>query len=265
MEKLIPMVVGNWKMNQTRKEIEEFSSTFSSKCSQFKCLFGIAPQAIHLSLLQKNFESCHRELGGCSTPSLFSQNCYFENKGAFTGELSPASLKDLGVDGTIIGHSERRQIFKEDNELLRKKLKNALASGLQVIFCIGETKEEREGGRTFEVLKEQLNMAYTDLTLQNSHQLITAYEPVWAIGTGLAATPEMAEEAHAFIAEHVNSLLKFSSNNSKTHRILYGGSVNPGNIEELLSKSHIHGALVGGASLKADDFIKLCEVANRFS
>ncbi len=182
---------------------------------------------------------------------LGAQNVFWEEKGAFTGEIAPAMLKDVGCDYAIIGHSERRQYFGETDETVNKRIKAALGAGLKVILCIGELLEEREAGRTNDVLKTQLTGGLKDIAINN---IVVAYEPVWAIGTGKTATPEMAQEAHAFIRSVLRDLY---GDKADAVRIQYGGSVKPENVVELMSCEDVDGALVGGASLKPDSFAKL--------
>ncbi len=180
------------------------------------------------------------------------QNCWHAENGAFTGELSPQMLQDAGCTWTILGHSERRQIFGETDVLLNEKLKFALASGMKVMFCIGETLEEREGGTMNDVLTRQLEGGLSGLSDDDFSSVVLAYEPVWAIGTGLTATPDQAEEAHAFVRGVVKE--KFNGTVADALRIQYGGSVKPDNAAELMSQQNVDGALVGGASLDAESF-----------
>lgn len=224
------LIVGNWKMNQKIADIKFFFSEIPQGLEAW-----IAPQALHLPLclsLAKNIK-------------IGAQNCAQKTSGAFTGETSAEALKDLGAHFVLIGHSERRQIFKESHAELLEKTTTALAQGLKVIFCVGETLEERESGRTMDVVKAQL------MNLPASPEIIVAYEPVWAIGTGKVASPEQAQEVHAFIRQQLTE-------GAKT-KILYGGSVKPDNVASLMSQKDIDGALVGGASLKAKDFLALCQ------
>lgn len=236
------LVVGNWKMNQSLKEIEAFFQEVRSK--DFSAEAWIAPQSLHLSTLltsaPKNFK-------------IGAQNCAFENNGAFTGETSPASLKELGAEFVIIGHSERRSIFKEAHSELNLKTKKALENNLKVIFCIGETLEERNSGQIEKILGEQLELGLKDISSEN---VIIAYEPVWAIGTGVTASPAQAQETHKFVRSFLNSNTKLDSEKTL---ILYGGSVKPDNARELFNCPDIDGGLVGGASLKASSFMGLYE------
>jgi triosephosphate isomerase len=238
------LICGNWKMNQNLNEVSNFLEKFKG---DYSCDSWIAPQAIHLSSLRNN-----------KGLKFGAQTCSEFNNGAFTGELSTSSLKDLGADFVIIGHSERRSIYKEQNNSLNAKVKKALSNNLQVIFCVGETLGQRESKITFDVINNQISQGLKDVDL-NSNELIIAYEPVWAIGTGKTASPDQAEEVHA----HIRSLFKSNPSFAKSVRILYGGSVKPSNIKELLAKPNINGGLVGGASLKADDFDALCIAASK--
>lgn len=188
-----------------------------------------------------------------------AQNCYPKESGAYTGEVAPQMLLDAGCAWTIIGHSERREYFKENDEFLNEKLKYALATGLKVMFCIGETLAERQGGKMNEVLKRQLTGGLQGLTEADFGRMSIAYEPVWAIGTGLTATPDQAEEAHAFVRSVVRA--QFGETVADALRIQYGGSVKPENAAELMAKPNVDGALVGGAALKADSFAAIVNAA----
>ncbi len=186
---------------------------------------------------------------------LGAQNCYSKESGAYTGEISPQMLKDAGCTWTIIGHSERRQYFNESDEFLNEKLRFALASGLKVMFCIGETLEERESGKMHDVLIRQVTNGLMGLSETDFDNTSIAYEPVWAIGTGVTATPEQAEEAHAFVRGLVRD--QFGEGVANKVRIQYGGSVKPDNVASLMAKPNVDGSLVGGASLKADGFAEI--------
>lgn len=241
-------IVGNWKMNQSLHEISNFFIDMTKMKMELKCKAWIAPQAIHIPILKEiAFTTGQIQIG--------AQNCSHADSGAFTGEISPASLADMGVEFVIIGHSERRTIFGEDNEILNQKVLAALKHNLKVIYCVGETLSEREANTTFKVIEEQLVVGLKNLPADKAHLLMIAYEPVWAIGTGKVASAEQAEEVHAFIRG------KLTQNAEKTI-ILYGGSVKPDNIDSLLRKENIDGALVGGASLKSQDFKALCTSAS---
>lgn len=230
-------IVGNWKMNQSIQEIDAFFDTLKEENLEHEA--WIAPQSLHLAKV-KYLSGNKFKVG--------AQNCAYEDNGAFTGEISPKSIAEMGLDFVIIGHSERRSIFGESHEVLNKKVKKALENNLTAIFCIGETLEEREAGKVETVLEEQLKEGLKDI---NSDKVIIAYEPVWAIGTGVTASPEQAQEAHAFIRKYLAEKTELDA--SKTI-LLYGGSVKPSNVKELLSCEDIDGGLVGGASLKADTY-----------
>lgn len=241
-------IVGNWKMNQTLHEISNFFIEMTKMKMELKCEAWIAPQAIHLPILKEiAFTTGMIKIG--------AQNCAAEDSGAFTGETSPQALADIGADFVIIGHSERRTIYGEDNNTLNKKVLGALRNNLKVIYCVGETLAQRESNQTFTIIEEQLNVGLKEIPADKANLILIAYEPVWAIGTGKVASPEQAEEVHAFIRS------KLTHEPQKTI-ILYGGSVKPDNINALLVNENIDGALVGGASLKALDFRQLCSSAS---
>lgn len=240
------LMVGNWKMNQNTTECRDFFFEFNKRFSQKRDAW-IAPQALYIPL-------CH-ELGFNKHIQVGAQNCSDHLSGAFTGEISPQNLIDVGAHFVILGHSERRQLFQETSKSLNAKVKTALKSELTVIYCVGETLKEREENLTLQLIEDQLHQGLSDLSIANAENLVIAYEPVWAIGTGKTASPAQAQEVHAFIRGVLKA--KFPDFGDKT-RILYGGSVKPDNVEELLSQKDIDGGLVGGASLKARDFLSLC-------
>lgn len=244
MKKREVHIVGNWKMNQTLEEISKFFIEMSKMKMELKCKAWIAPQSLHIPILKEiAFTTGSIQVG--------AQNCCEHESGAYTGEISPLALADMGVEFVLIGHSERRTIYGEHNEVLNKKLLLALKHGLKVIYCVGETLSERENSETFKVIETQLAVGLQNLPEELAANLMIAYEPVWAIGTGKTASAEQAEEVHAFIRGHL-------ALNAEQTIILYGGSVKPDNIDSLLDKENIDGALVGGASLKAQDFRALC-------
>ncbi len=240
------LFIANWKMHKTKNEALDFIK--SLKVST-KGKVIIAPPFTLLDAL-------HQEIKGRNI-FLAAQNFYFEKMGAFTGEIAASMLVDLGVKYVLIGHSERRHYFNETNEIINKKIKKALESNLVPILCIGETLDERNAHETEDVLKEQLEECLQDITIENMANVIIAYEPVWAIGTGLVATSQQAEHVHAFIRkwvkDHKSDLV------AHTLPILYGGSVKPDNIESLLSCKDIDGVLVGGASLNVEHFNQIIE------
>ena len=205
----------------------------------------IAPPYTHLSKVNELIDNV----------KLSSQNCASEASGAYTGEISPEMLTSTGVEYVIIGHSERRAIFGEDNELLNKKTKLALSSGLKPIFCCGELLEEREAGKLFDVIKEQIEVGLRDLSLEDISKVIVAYEPVWAIGTGVVASPAQAQEMHKFIRDLLVDL--FNAQVADDMTILYGGSCKPSNAAELFTNPDVDGGLIGGAALKAEDFLAI--------
>jgi len=204
----------------------------------------VCPVFTALDAVGKALAGSNVQLGG--------QNCYLKESGAYTGEISPQMLLDVGCTWTIIGHSERRQYFNETDEILNQKLKYALGAGLKVMFCIGETLEEREGGKMNDVLIRQVTHGLQGLAESDFANLSVAYEPVWAIGTGVTASPDQAQEAHAFVRGLVKD--QFGATVADGLRIQYGGSVKPDNAAELMAKPDVDGSLVGGAALKADSF-----------
>ena len=240
------LLVANWKMNKNENEVKDFFTEFLPKYSSQRSAW-IAPQAIHFSLVH--------QLGQTKGIKAGLQNCSENLSGAFTGEISPRSFKEMGGDFVILGHSERRQLFQETSKLLNAKVKTALKEGLKVIYCVGETLPEREAMQTLSIVGDQIHQGLNDMTEASAENLIVAYEPVWAIGTGKTATPAQAQEVHAFIRRELKK--KFPAFGEKV-QLLYGGSVKPDNVEELLGQKDIDGGLVGGASLKAQDFLALC-------
>lgn len=239
-------VVGNWKMNQTLDQVNSFfCDLYDLKAD---CHIWIAPQSVHIAPSIKATENSAFKIGG--------QNCCEHNNGAFTGEVSPHALKDLGAEFVIIGHSERREIYGESHALLNAKVRKALDNNLTVIFCIGETLEQRESDSTNTVLANQLSQGLKGLGQLSPKQIVIAYEPVWAIGTGKTATPQMAEDAHKFVRSQLSELGLAKDEIS----ILYGGSVKPSNAKELFAQPNIDGGLVGGASLNPNDFKALTEL-----
>ncbi|MDM7320200.1 MAG: triose-phosphate isomerase [Fervidobacterium pennivorans] len=244
------MLAGNWKMNKTPSEAQLFANTLVNALAGFNSFdIYIAPVFVALDRV--------REVVSSSNIKLAAQNMYYEDSGAFTGEVSPKMLKELGVQAVIIGHSERRRIFGETDELINKKIKKALAEGLTPIFCIGETLEERQKGLTFCVLEKQVREGLYGINAEEVKRVVIAYEPVWAIGTGVVATPEQAQEAHEFVRSLLAKI--YSDEVAQSVTILYGGSVTPENFFGLFVKPDIDGALVGGASLK-ESFVELAKI-----
>jgi triosephosphate isomerase len=243
-----PVIAGNWKLYKTNKEAAELITSLIPKVKKNRDVdIVVAPVFTALTSVKQAIAGSNIMLAG--------QDCYWEEEGAFTGEVSPKLLLDAGCSHVIIGHSERRQYFGETDETVNKKTKAALTTGLTVLFCIGETLDQREAGKTFDVLNKQVTGGLSGITMEQLNNIIIAYEPVWAIGTGKTATDEQAQEAHAFIRSLVTGLYNQSAGNQI--RILYGGSVKPDNIKGLMMQPDIDGALVGGASLKAESFSAL--------
>jgi len=244
----LPFIAGNWKMNKTVGEAIDLIRELKRDISGVKEVeVAVAPPFTALHAVHKALEG--------SLIRLAAQNLYWEEKGAFTGEISPLMLKEVGCQYVIIGHSERRQFFEESDETVNRRIKATLAHGLRVIFCIGETLKEREEGKTFAIIERQMEGGLKGLDDKEFKNMTIAYEPVWAIGTGKTATPEQAEEVHRFIREKAKNL--YSRDVSEETRIQYGGSVTPENIKRLMDQPDIDGALVGGASLKAESFSKI--------
>ncbi len=238
-----PYVAANWKMNKTASEADEFLDAFLPAVNGDGAEVVLCPPWL---ALQRVAERC------AGTPvSVAAQNMFYEDAGAFTGEVSAPMLLDVGVDGTILGHSERRQFFGETDEALARKVPKALAAGLQPILCVGESREERESDDTESVLSHQVLTDLAETHTDDLEKVVIAYEPVWAIGTGLTATSAQAQEAIHFIR---NLLRSRDPEKAEQVRILYGGSVKPANAAELLSLPDIDGALVGGAALDPADF-----------
>jgi triosephosphate isomerase len=240
-----PVIAGNWKLFKTNREAETFVWELAPLVS------GVTDVEIVIAPVFTALTTVSRAMAGTGL-KLAAQDCFWETEGAFTGEVSPALLRDAGCTHVIIGHSERRQYFGETDSSVNLKLKAALEQGLTVLFCIGETLVERESGETFEILASQVTGGLAHIPVQMLSGVIIAYEPVWAIGTGKTATDEQAQEAHAFIRSTVADL--YGKETAAAIRILYGGSVKPDNIAALMAREDIDGALVGGASLKADSF-----------
>lgn len=248
-----PIIAANWKMNKTVTEAVQFIEKFENLVGGSSSIdIAIAPAFIALPASKEL-------LINSATTALAAQNCHFEESGAFTGEISIGMLKDIGVDYVIIGHSERRAIFGEDDVLINAKAKSLHAAGVNPIFCIGETLEERDGGEIESVLRRQLEEGLKDLDSENMIETVIAYEPVWAIGTGRTATPEQAQEAHAFTRSVIREF--FGDSVADQIRIQYGGSVKPDNTKELMGQEDVDGALVGGASLDPESFADICKNA----
>lgn len=245
------IIAGNWKMNKSFEEGLSLCSEVTNMLDDEvngEVQVILVPPFLHIHALSQLVKKSKRvSIGG--------QNCHYKQSGAFTGEVSASMLKSAGADYVIIGHSERREYFNEKEDILAIKIQLALESGLTPIYCVGEIKAERESGDFYDVIRKQLNSALAGFSASEVSQIIIAYEPVWAIGTGLTATPEQAQEIHSFIRSEIESL--FSSVCSQQIPILYGGSVNANNAAALFSMPDIDGGLVGGASLKSRDFVNI--------
>ncbi len=242
------LIAANWKMYKTPAEAADFVKAFLPLVAgHTRDEIALFPSPV---LLPTVVAAC-----AGSNVAVGAQNIYFAEEGAYTGETSVGQLKAIGGTHTLIGHSERRQCFAETDEIVNKKLHTALKHGLIPVVCIGEVLEEREAGKTADVLKTQVTGAFVGITPEAAAPIVIAYEPVWAIGTGKTATPEMAVEAHRIIRAEVAKLL--GADVAANIRILYGGSVKPENATSLIGEEEIDGALVGGASLKADSFEKI--------
>ena len=241
------IVAGNWKMNKNRGETEALLTELAAKLPDTQAEVMVAPTFVNLALAERQMES--------STIQVIAQNVHFAESGAYTGEISPDMLLDIEVDTVIIGHSERRAYFGEDDKLLKKKVTTALYKKMRVVFCFGEMMEDRKAGTHFEVVKSQLENVLFDLDADAWSGIVLAYEPVWAIGTGETATPDQAQEMHAFIRKTITDAYNTGVANQVS--ILYGGSVKPNNAEEIFSKPDVDGGLIGGASLVADDFVAI--------
>ena len=243
------IVAGNWKMNTTVPEGVELAKSVVEKSAQLPENVGliVAPPFTHLASVASVLKG--------SKVQLSAQNCADHEKGAYTGEVSVSMLASVGCQWTILGHSERRQYYGETDEKLVEKVKLALAGGLGVILCVGENLDQREAGKHFDVVTDQIKNVLYNFTADDMKKIIVAYEPVWAIGTGKTATAEQAEEIHACIRKVLAD--KFGAQVADDTTILYGGSCKPSNAKELFARKDIGGGLIGGAALKADDFIQI--------
>jgi len=238
------LIAGNWKMFKGPDETREFCARLRARLHNLEGVDVI---------VCPSFPSLHDAVGMLATTEMavFAQNTHWAKEGPYTGEVSPWMLKEMGVGGTLVAHSERRQLFGETDESAALRIEGALDAGLHVIACVGETEEEREAGETESVVRRQVDAIRTVVEDENLDRLAIAYEPVWAIGTGRTATPDQAEEVHELIKRHLDV------------PVLYGGSVKPENAEELLGQPDVDGALVGGASLEVESFAAICEAASR--
>jgi triosephosphate isomerase len=249
-----PFVAGNWKENTDSRssvELAKAVATGSAGLAKEKVTVAVIPPFVYLQSVVQVVRSSGIAVGG--------QDVYFEPKGAFTGEISPAMLKDVGCNYVLCGHSERRHVLCESDELVGKKVTAALAGGLMPILCVGELLEERDAGRMEQVVARHMKTGLAGLSADKMSAVTIAYEPVWAIGTGRTATPQQAQEAHAFIRKLLAEM--YNAKLAQETRILYGGSVKADNAKELMSQPDVDGLLVGGASLKADEFVRIIQAA----
>lgn len=248
MEQRRPLIAGNWKMYKTGAEAVETAQQLVARIDPGKDRdIMISPAFTALAAVAEVLKESPVALG--------AQSIFWEEEGAFTGEISPSMLAAAGCSYVIIGHSERRQYFGDTDETVNKRIGAAVRHDLIPVFCIGETEKERESDETFSVLDKQVEIGLEGFSLNDLEMLVLAYEPVWAIGTGKTATSEQAQEVHAYLRSRIDN--RFGDQLSQSVRILYGGSVKPGNISELMAMADIDGALVGGASLKADVFSEI--------
>lgn len=242
-------IAGNWKMHKTTGEAVSLARELLDKLRDGKHKYMVAPPFTSLAAVGELLEGSNILLG--------AQNMAPALEGAHTGEISVTMLKDLGVGVVILGHSERRHDYGESDEVIQEKVDLALAEGVEVVLCVGETLEEREAGSVQKVVERQLSSGLKNVSESKLPKVTIAYEPVWAIGTGKTATPEDADEVHAFIRQVVEK--RYSKSAAESLVIQYGGSVKPGNVKELMAKENIDGALVGGASLKAETFVPIAK------
>lgn len=245
------IVAGNWKMNKNFQEGVELAMAVQESLKDYKgnCKVILIPPFVHIAKIRELLENDIISLG--------AQNCSNKDKGAYTGEVSAEMLWSSGADYVLVGHSERRQYYGETNKSCAEKINIALDNQLMPIYCVGETKEQREKNETFKVIEEQMKVGAFALDAADFGHLVIAYEPVWAIGTGLTATKEQAQEVHAFIRKLIEK--KYNKEIANNTTILYGGSCNPSNADELFAQPDVDGGLIGGASLKADDFVKIIQ------
>lgn len=251
------IIAGNWKMHKTYAEAKEFFYEISDWRRDFPDHIQVLIFPPSLYLIDA-IEICKQANIGIG-----AQNIYYKDFGAFTGEISAKMIREAGATHAIVGHSERRYIFHETDNEVNLKLKSVIANELTAIICVGETGEEREAGETLQVLERQLKEGFRDIPSKNTDKIVVAYEPVWAIGTGKTATPEIAEDAHKFIRDWIGK--NYGAESSLIVPILYGGSVDVKNIKDLLLQPDIDGALIGGASLRIDDFKKMIEIAEKIA
>ena len=247
------IIAGNWKMNKTPSETTALINEMKPLVAGADCKVVLCVPFVDIDAALKASEGSNIEIG--------AENCHFEKNGAFTGEVSPVMLKEMGVKYVIIGHSERRQYFGETDVTVNKRLTSALEEGLKVILCVGETLEQREQGITAELVAMQTKIALLGVAKENAKNVIIAYEPVWAIGTGKTATSDQAQEVCKIIRNVIADI--YDADTAEGMTIQYGGSMNAKNADELLSKVDVDGGLIGGASLKAEDFSIIVKAASK--
>ncbi|MDO4546312.1 MAG: triose-phosphate isomerase [Bacillota bacterium] len=245
----IPLIAGNWKMFKTKAEAKAFAEEFKKLYKDTDVQAAICAPFTDLALLKECFDGTSIKVG--------AQNVHFADEGAYTGEISVAMLEEIGVDFCIVGHSERREYFAETDETVNLKLRKLFEGPIRPILCVGESLEQRDAGKAFDVVKAQLEADLDQIGAADIARLVIAYEPIWAIGTGRTATPEQAEEMCAFIRDTLIGL--YDEDTADQVIIQYGGSVKPANATEIMNMDEIDGALVGGASLKAGDFMEIID------
>lgn len=245
------IIAGNWKMNKTPSEARELAAAIAEKTSGAVCDVVVCPTAVCIPAVSEAVKGSHVKVGG--------QNVHFKDSGAYTGEIAANMLTDIGAEYVIIGHSERRQYFGETDETVNLRTKAALAGGLSPIVCVGESLAEREAGIMDDTVRRQTKLALLGIEKTDAERVVIAYEPIWAIGTGKTATAEQADEVCGIIRETISNL--YGEDTAEKIRIQYGGSMNAQNAAELLSKPNIDGGLIGGASLKPDDFAVIVKAA----
>ena len=241
------VIIGNWKMNNDKQETENLLLNLKNKIWDKEIEVKVSPSFVSLEYAQKILKN--------SPIEVVAQNMHYEEKGAFTGEISYKMLKSINVNSVIIGHSERRTLFCENDDTIKRKIKTALDNEMKVIFCFGESLEDRKKKRHFKIISKQLDVITNDLKINQWNQIILAYEPVWAIGTGLNATPEQAQEIHKHVRKEIATT--FNKNLANSVQILYGGSLKPNNSKEIFFQPDIDGGLIGGASLSFEDFYSI--------
>lgn len=247
------IIAGNWKMNTTVFEAKELSKTISeNEKSENNVEIVLFPPFVNIPIVIDSLPNEKIKIG--------AQNCHYQQSGAYTGEISAIMLKKIGCDYVIIGHSERRAFFGEDNQLINKKIRVSLESGLKVVFCIGETLDERKADKTFPVLGDQISEGLSNIDTELLKNLVIAYEPVWAIGTGETATPDQIKTTHNRIRDFITER---SGKIGIETPILYGGSMKDTNAKEILEVENVAGGLIGGASLKSDKFLKIINIADK--